>query len=71
METWIREEDDITAKELAPNCYKYISFYHRECMGGGTTLVYRDYFTVSPSTVDTLDTMEISTYQMRFASTCL
>ena len=40
-------------------------------MGGGTALIYRDYFTVSPSTLDKLDTMEISTYQMRFASTCL
>ena len=70
-ETWIREQDDITEKELAPNDYKCISFPCRECMGGGTALVYRDYFTVSPSTVDTLDTMEISTYQMRFASTCL
>ena len=70
-ETWIREQDDITEKELAPNGYKCISFPHRECMGGSTALIYRDYFTVSPSTLDTLDTMEISTYQMRFASTCL
>ena len=70
-ETWIREQDDITEKELAPHGYKCISFPHRECMGGGTALIYRDYFTVSPSTLDTLDTIEISTYQMRFASTCL
>ena len=68
---WIREEDDIAAKELAPNGYKYISFPQRECMGGGTTLIYRNNFTVTPSTLDVLDTMKISTYQMRFASTCL
>ena len=32
-ETWIKEEDDIAAKELAPNGYKYISFPQRGGMG--------------------------------------
>ena len=59
---WIREEDNIAAKELAPNGYKDISFPPRECMGGGTALIYRDNITVTPSTLDALDTMEISTY---------
>ena len=67
---WIREEDNIAAKELVPNGYKYI-LPLREHMGGGTALIYRDNFTVTASTLDALDTMEISTYQMRFASTCL
>ena len=32
-ETWIREEDNIAVKELAPNGYKYISFPQRNAWG--------------------------------------
>ena len=61
------------------HCYKGVSnkwlqvhlLPSKGMQGGGTALVYRDNFTVTPSTLDALDIIEISTYQMIFASTCL
>ena len=74
-ETWIKSDADTnTIKEIAPQEYKIIS---QPCksgkQGGGLALVYKESISVKKTSDDKTDfrTMEISTFDIKFAGTVI
>ena len=55
MESWIKDDDEHSTKEVPPDGYKTISNPRSDGRkGGGIAVVYRDYYTVNQHIPNTI-----------------
>ena len=71
-ETWIKSDDLVTPREVAPPGYNVLSTSRpSDRLGGGIMLIFRENFTVEGCALTTFATMECSSYNLQFDRVCI
>ena len=65
IETWIKENDDITPFQLYPSVYKCISIPRKVRSGGGLALIYQDNINLKTEKEYSLNTMECADFSIK------
>ena len=68
IETWIKEDDDITPLQLCPNGYNCISIPKKVRSGGGLALIYWDNINLKTKKEYSFNTMECSDFSIKLPS---
>ena len=68
IQTWIKEDDDITPLQLCPSGYKCISIPRKVRSGGGLALIYQDNINLKTEKEHFLNTMECADLSIKLPS---
>ena len=68
IETWIKEDDDITPLQLCPSRYKCISIPRKVRSGGGLALIYQDNINLKTEKEYSFNTVECADFSIKLPS---